>query len=300
MSNQNINISSNNVSGKCDLKCAYNFKYLESNSTATNNGVFIRLSYDNNSVPPVTYNNQRYNVSHIQIVSPSIHIFNNSFANAEIIIVHEPINGGSPLHVSIPIISSVDSSTASNLITEIINIVSTNAPRRGDSTNLNINGFTLQDIVPEEPFYAYNSSNNTSFIVFDILYAIPLSSSTLNTLRRIIQPYRLPTAGNRLFLNSSGPNVTSNNNNSGIYISCRPTGSSDEDTKVIYHKNTTNFDFSNIMENSVVRTGIKIILACIIFIIALSLIYYLYNILITGSTKLPKLSEIKSVITSKT
>ena len=36
MSTQNINIAPQNISGKCDLKCAYNFKYSESNSTARN------------------------------------------------------------------------------------------------------------------------------------------------------------------------------------------------------------------------------------------------------------------------
>ena len=31
---QNINISSQNVQGKCDLKCSYNFKYPETNVVA--------------------------------------------------------------------------------------------------------------------------------------------------------------------------------------------------------------------------------------------------------------------------
>ena len=54
MSDQNINISPENVAGKCDLKCSYAFKYSESNSTATNQGVQITITYDNSSVPPVT------------------------------------------------------------------------------------------------------------------------------------------------------------------------------------------------------------------------------------------------------
>ena len=40
----NINISVQNIQGKCDLKCSYNFKYPESNTTAKNNGVFISLT----------------------------------------------------------------------------------------------------------------------------------------------------------------------------------------------------------------------------------------------------------------
>ena len=55
-----INISSQNVYGKCDLKCVYNFKYKESVLTVKNNGVNISLSYDNSNVPPVLYNEEKY------------------------------------------------------------------------------------------------------------------------------------------------------------------------------------------------------------------------------------------------
>jgi hypothetical protein len=44
MSTQSIDISKKNVSGKCDLKCAYNFNYQESNTTAKNQGVLINLT----------------------------------------------------------------------------------------------------------------------------------------------------------------------------------------------------------------------------------------------------------------
>jgi hypothetical protein len=193
--NTNINISKQNISGKCDLKCAYNFKYSESNLTAKNNGVNIALTPDSKKVPPVTYNNQKYNVSEIIILSPSIHIFNGATVAAEIMIEHTPVQGGSPLNVCIPIISSSDSSTASNLITEVIQGVSSNAPAANETTNLSINGFTLQDIVPSKPFYCYTDSNNYDYIVFDITNAIGLSSSTITTLQQIIKPYPLPTPG---------------------------------------------------------------------------------------------------------
>lgn len=152
MSNQNINISRDNVQGKCDLKCSYNFKYTESNTTAKNEGVMISLTYDNSTVSPVMYNNQKYNVSKIQITCPSIHTFNGSTTDAEIIIEHTPVKGGPKLFVGIPIKSSSDSSTASNLITELVQSVATNAPAHGDSTNLNISGFTLENIVPKNHF----------------------------------------------------------------------------------------------------------------------------------------------------
>jgi hypothetical protein len=292
MTTQNINISKKNISGKCDLKCAYNFKYSESNLTAKNNGVLIGLAPDTEKVPPVTYNNQKYNVSGITIFSPSIHIFNGATAAAEIIIEHNPVKGGSQLIVCIPIISSSESSTASNLITDVLQSVSSNAPASGETTNLAINGFTLQDIVPKKPFYSYTStSDNADFIVFDITNAIGLSSSTLTTLQQIIKPYPLPTPGGQLFFNSTGPNTTSIGD--GIYISCQPTGSSDEETAVTYDKNVTTYDFTDITNNPTAKIIFQIIIGCLLFIVIFMAVSYGYSYIVNGEAKIPTLEQFK-------
>jgi hypothetical protein len=281
MTTKNINISRKNVQGKCDLKCSYNFKYSESNSTAKNNGVMLSLTYDNNRVSPVMYNNNKYTVTKIAIMSPSIHIFNGSTTDAEIVIEHTPVKGGPSLKVGIPVKSSSESSTASNLITELIRSVATNAPGKGDSTNLNLSGFTLENIVPKKPFYSYTESESTEWIVFDILDAIPLNNSTLSTLKKIITPFPVPTPGNKLFFNSAGPN-TGGNIGDGIYISCKPTGSSEEETAVEYTKNTPSYDLSTLLENPITKTIFQILVGCIIFILIFLLISYAYTF-ITGS-----------------
>jgi hypothetical protein len=292
MSTPNINISNQNIEGKCDLKCSYNFKYTESNLTAKNNGVVLNLTYDNSSVPPVLYNNQKYTVSNISITCPSIHIFNGSNAAAEFIIEHVPVQGGQNLSVAIPIISSSEYSAASNLLAHVIESVSTNAPSQGDSTNLNIDGFNLQNIVPKKSFYSYTDLQNSDLVVFGVLDAIPLSSSTLSTLSQIITPYNLDTPGNGLFFNSSGPNTISIGE--GIYISCKPTGSSKEETTVTYSKNATTYNFSNIFENKTILIIFQVILGCLIFIIVFFILNYVFS-LITGSpVKLPTFANFKS------
>jgi carbonic anhydrase len=291
MSSGNINISRENVLGKCDLKCAYNFKYPESNSIAKNNGVNISLTYDNSSITPVLYNNQKYTVSNITIMCPSIHLFNGAQAPAEIVVEHISVAGGPILSVAIPISSSSDSTTASNIITEIIQSVATNAPSEGETTNLNLTGFTLENIVPSKPFYSYTDTNNNEWIVFGILEAIPLNSNTLTTLGQIIKPFSISTTGSSLFLNSSGPN-SSGNIGGGIYISCKPTGSSEEEIPVEYTKNTTSYDISNLLNSPVTKTIIQIILGSIIFIILFALINYAYTFITTGTRKVPSITKI--------
>ena len=290
MSTENINISSTNVKGKCDNKCSYAFKYSESSSTAKNNGVLINLTYDSTSVPPVVYNSEKYIVENINIVSPSIHTFNNVSMPGEIIISHTPQSGGIPLKVCIPFISSSESSSASQIITDIINKVASNAPSEGNSTNLNMN-FSLQQIVPRKPFFVYTgeySGGNADWIVYGELEAIPLSSTTITTLQQIIQAFPIATPGGDLFYNSKGP-ISGLQLGDGIYISCQPTGSSEEETSVEYDKNSTSFDFSNIFENPTFKSIIIIIIGCLLLIIIFYGISIFYKYLTTDG-ELPKLT----------
>jgi hypothetical protein len=288
---ENINISTNNVQGKCDLKCSYNFKYSETNLTAKNNGSMIALTSDKSSSSPVTYNNQKYNVSNISIVSPSIHIFNNSPASAEIIIEHTPVTSGQQLLVGIPINSSTESSEASNLITQIIESVSNNAPAQGETTNINISGFSLDKIVPNKPFYSYTVPEKSSdWIVFPIINAISLNNSTLTSLGQIIKPYPLPTPGNGLFFNSNGPNSNGGAVGDGIYISCQPTGSSEEESAVSYSTNTSSNDLSSMLNNPTTFLIFQIIIGCIVFILTFFALNYIYNYLVSKPIKLPTLS----------
>jgi len=283
MTTPNINITAKNIQGRCDLKCAYNFTYDETNLTATNEGVMISLTPDNSNISPVTYNTQKYNVNKISIMSPSIHTFNGATTNAEIIIEHSPVKSGNLLSVAIPIISSSETSTASNFINDIIQGVATNAPVKSETTTLNIAGFTLQPIVPIKPFYSY-TNKTTDWIVFDKSYAIPLSSATLTTLSQIIKPFPLPTPGEELFINKSGPNII--NANDDLYISCNPTDSSEEEIPIEYEKNTPSYDFNNMMNSPLFKTIMQAIIGSIIFIVVFLMFNYLYTYITKGPNKL--------------
>ena len=286
---ESINISRENVQGTCDLKCAYNFKYHESNLTAKNNEVMISLTYDNGNIPPVLFNQQKYTIDSIMIVSPSIHVFNGSKTNAEIVVKHSPVAGGNQLAVCVPIKESSDSSTATNLLTQILMGVANNAPSKGESTNLNISEFTLNKIIPKKPFYSYTGLNDsTEWIVFDILYAIPLNNKILTGLTQIIKPFPLPTPGKGLFYNSIGPNNISLGDK-GIYISCNPTGSSEEETDVTYSTTPTSYDLTSLFNNPAGSIIFQILIGCSIFILFFLLLNYGYGILTSDATKLPSL-----------
>jgi len=246
------NISQQNIVGKCDLKCDYNFKYTNSNSIATNLGSYIQISYEQSGLPPVTYNNIKYNVSYLMIIQPSFFNYNGSRAVAEISIVHSPLKGGKFLIVSIPFTTSGDNTTASNVLSEIINLVASNAPNNGEKVNLNFSDFSLQNIIPKKPFYNL-SYENMDYIIFDITNAIPISTSVLKKLTTVLQPFtqgQQSQSNASIFYNSNGPNTS--NQEDEIYISCNPTGNSEKEETVTFQKaknETTSLDFSKIMSN---------------------------------------------------
>ena len=178
-----INISPKNVYGKCDLKCIYNFKYKESNLTIKNNGINISMKCDDSNVPPVIYNEVKYNVSQILLFSPSLHLFNEDKVDAELIVEHVPETGGQNLFVCVPIVKSGDSTTASSLLTQTILGVAANAPAANETTTINLSDFTLNKIIPKSPFFSYSgtySNSTVDFIVFGKNYAIPLNEKILN------------------------------------------------------------------------------------------------------------------------
>lgn len=270
----NINISPNNVQGKCDNKCLYEYDYPNTNIVATNIGLLVMLKCDNLK-PSVLYNTEKYNVSCIFIASPSVHLFNNSHLNAEILIEHECITGGPKLLVCVPIIESSNSTTASNLLTDIINNVASNAPSKGETTNINMSEFTLNNIVPKKPFYSYTGSDmsgsNSNFIVYGEIDAIYLNSSTLSSLGNIIGANTIPTQGNGLFYNSTGPGKKRDD---GIYISCKPTGSSEEETTVTSSSSSNSSDSLWNTPNG--KIIIEIIIGIVFFLLLFSMINYAY------------------------
>jgi hypothetical protein len=269
-----INIAPQSVSGDCDLKCAYNYKYSPSNSTLTNNQYFLSLSYDQQKESPVTYNGAKYNVASIKIYKPSLHKYMGSLADAELIIEHNPVNGGELLHVCVPVIKG----TSNNGFTNIVKSASSAAPAKGDTTK--ISDFSLQSLVPDKQFYSYQNTNGGDYIVFGLLTAMQLSESMLSTLGKIIQPFTMQMKGDSLFLNKKGPNNSKENvDGDGIYIDCQPTGTSEETVDIVNETSHTNiFDDPNVLY------AVKLIMSCILFIVFFVLFNMFYNRYIAKST----------------
>jgi carbonic anhydrase len=281
-----IDISKDNVIGKCDLKCEFSYHYNDSSCVATNRGEYISLAYDTSSSPPVTYNSSAYDVKEIRIYSPSLHSFNGTKAEGEFIIIHNTYAGANPLLVCIPIKSSNTGEPNSKYLSAIIKTVATNAPTTDEQTTVTISNFNLNAFVPKKPFFSYTGTEpyqpcnegKNEYIVFATDSAIGLSDIILSALKKVIteNAYDIkPSPG--LFFNQKGP--SSNVSSGQIYIDCQPVGESEEEDVIVTDSgsgsSTEMFTTENIMENKY----FQMFLGALIFVAIIFLIKFLVSAL---------------------
>ena len=278
-----IDISKDNVIGKCDLKCEFNFHYNDSSCVATNRGDYISIAYDTSSSQPVTYNTSSYDVKEIRIYSPSLHSFNGTKSDGELMIIHNTFAGANPLFVCVPINSSNSGEISSKNLSTIIKTVASNAPTVDEKTTVNISKFNLNAFVPKKPFFSYTATepyqpcnvDKNEYIVFASDSSIGLTDATLSVLKKVIKEnaYDIKTSPG-LFYNQKGP--ASNISSSQIYIDCQPVGQSEEETIITNGGVPSNILTSeNIMQNKI----FQVFLGSIIFVAIIYLIQFLIGIL---------------------
>jgi len=277
-----IDISMSKILGNCDLKCSYSFHYSNSSCVATNRGDYISISYDKTSSPPVLYNTLGFDVKEIRLYTPSLHSYNDSKTDGELIIVHNSNTGAKPLLVCIPIKSNNTSSISAIFFNTLIDTVASNAPSDGESTTVNIPKFNLDLLVPKKPFFSYLATEPYQPCSEEVEYVVysPLESSldimpdTFSKLQTIIKsnPYDIKT-GSNLFYNDKGPS----NGGAGtgdIYIDCQPVGMSEDTTEIVTDMGAS-FSFKDWLKNPIVQ----LVLGSLIFIILLYIVKYVLGLI---------------------
>jgi carbonic anhydrase len=279
-----INISISQIVGKCDLKCSFSFHYNNSSCIATNRGDYISISYDKSSSPPVLYNATGFDVQEIRLYTPSLHSYNDTKTDGELVIVHSSNTGAKPLLVCIPIKSNNTSSVSALLFKTLIDTVASSAPSDGETTTVNIPTFNLDLLVPRKPFFSYSATEPYQPCTEDVDYIVygPLQGSldimpeTLTKLQSVIlsNPYDIKTGPN-LFYNEKGPSKGAGGGE--IYIDCQPVGSSDDSIEVVTDTGSSPYPttFGDWLNNPVV----KLLLGSLLFIVILYAVKYTLNIL---------------------
>ena len=262
-SNAPIDINMNDIAGKCELKCSYSFKYHTTDRcVVTNRGDYISVAYDIPSTAPVNYNDIAYFVSEVRVYSPSLHSYRGAKVDGEMIIVHNSSSGSSPLLVCVPIVKSGNDSSASTMMTAIIQTMSTNAPTNGETTNVDIYDFNLNGFIPKKTFFKYtaNEPYQPCTTIVDYVVFIPssgpinITETALSLLQTIITPnkYDIKT-GPKLYYNETGTG-TGTGTGSGsddIYIDCKPVGMSEDEINVVTGAVSPMFDITTFFNSMI-------------------------------------------------
>jgi carbonic anhydrase len=262
-----IDITSANAP-KCQLKCLYWFKYGDSSCTVVNNTNSLSVTYDGAS--DVVYNNVKYTPTTMTIFKPSLHTFNGTPAEGEVIITHTSNQDG--LLVCIPISSKGASTTGSGILEAIIS----DAPLASEgAASLNVPNFNANYLIPKSGYFTYtgtlpfsaNCGSSTSYqiVVFPKLGAISIDTSAMNALGKLITFSYINTVEGTAFYNEKGTSANGFSGDGQIYIDCQPVGESD-DTVVTPTSTSTKSASSSSNNEALIGAMVMILIVGFLFL----------------------------------
>jgi carbonic anhydrase len=220
---------------KCSLKCLLWYKYGNSSCTVKNTADQLIIPYDGAS--DVMFNSVHYSPVELRIFTPSLHKFDGSYADAEIIVVHSGSNGGLLICIPISSSSNTNASTGLNVLDDIIQ----HAPNQNASSSLNITDFNLNHMIPHSGYFSYVGTlpygtcnpAEYNYVVFP-RNAMVVKKSTLDKLKQLIHDSYVTVKEGSCYWNEMGTKSNGFSGDGQIYIDCQPTG---EEGEIIYKEN---------------------------------------------------------------
>jgi len=237
---------------RCNLKCNLWYNYGDSSCLIQNNKDKITVSYDGKS--DVMFNSVPYTPTKISIYMPSIHTYDNEYAEGEIVIDHS--GGQNGLCICIPITLSDTSSTTkgTTLLEELVK----NTLTTSETISLNLQDFNINYLIPKTSYFSYagtsfsgnsnagytcDSTTNTQYVVFHKKHgSVALDAKNIEDLGKLINNAYVPLYEGESFFNEKGTTANGFGGEGQIYIDCQPTG---EDEEVVYQQPNIkpNFDW---------------------------------------------------------
>jgi len=270
---QIMNISKNNISGKCNEKCSYYYKYQTStNCSVTISQYSITLSYDTQSQPPVKFNNTDYNVLSINLYFNSLHKFNDNRQSGEIVIMHNSLTNNNKLYVCLPISTKFGAPNAliNNLFNEIIN----NKPNDGVFQIKPTEDYNINSIVNYSPYYYYlDNTAKINFIVYGINNAIYITDQLLSGMNNLVMNSNendCYMSVSKLFFNETGPTKYLDDE---IFIDCQPVNSSDNTQEILFENNMNSNNYNVNIGNEPTFNIILIVILGVFLLVVIGFVY---------------------------
>jgi len=181
-----INIVKTNQ--KCHSDCLFEYKYSTSTSCMlVNNGDYLEIKTDGNDT--LLFNKMNMGIVDVRVYQPSIHLFNGSSADGEIII--QQSGGGSNLLVCIPIMAEASSGPSTTFFSQIMPYIPS---EENQPQSVNVSNWSLNQLINYNvPYYYYLGAfpyepcnGKVSVIVYDIKNAAKITSKDMEYLTSAI------------------------------------------------------------------------------------------------------------------
>jgi carbonic anhydrase len=219
---------------------------------------------------PVEYNGFQFQVSEARVYIPSVHTFNGQHVDAELIIVHYSVQGGTPVYICVPIVVGSSSSPTSSYLSAVGSVLSSLQPVAatqpttqtatgvtagtgtataataattatsstfvGESTTLP-SPLDLSIFVPNAAFYQYRGTQLFTPFQGDVDYVVFSPDDAHANIRMEDFAVLAQVVTKHTYTTHTGPTLFRNNvgmiqrhMDDQIYIDCQPVGASDDTT----------------------------------------------------------------------
>jgi len=289
-----INLSSATAE-KCTTECELSFDFKETNLTVQNREQFLNFVIDPVMTPPVVYNNKKYTSFFGAVfydASSNPYVSYDNVAPAAMFAVFLQ-SGSNQLSIAIPIIeSSTNQTSASEMLTTVLNDSFLKAPATNTQAKLAVYDFSFQSIFPtNSPFFVLNNTNGATNNVF-FKNPISIEKNVLDKLKNILKPLigglGIPT---NVYYNETGAVSNALIKDEEIYIECQPVNSSKEKIEYVT-KNPFKNDLSTILNDPTTYLILQLILSCLVFVIIYFVLSKGFKFMTLG--KMPQIIPVKA------
>jgi len=270
---------SNNICrSKCNLNYAYSF--VEMPLKISNYQNYLNVDYTNsNTDNTIQLDETSYNLSYMNVYSPSLHQFGSNSSNdcsgreGEIQIYHTSKNNTNPLIICIMFGSDCNGSTnmgLNNLIdTSTVHASKSNTGSVVSTTTI-VPGLNLNSFIGSTPYYTYTGTKmgdcnqEVDYIVYHpVNFSILITPDYKDKLTSVIDAYSTRVVPNvAFFYNPDGPNYSSINE---IYMDCSPSNISETTESVAFFKLDKN--------NGAIDAVLNFIYICVFLIIVFGIVF---------------------------
>ena len=218
------------VNQPCSSKCNFEYNYGLSRCSVTNQTTYLDIQcFDGNNTIKSDMISGSLLVTGVRLYAPSLNTYDGFNADAELIITHS--GGGRTLYVCIPVVSSEKAGASAKWFSQFVQFAPTKKGS-GATVPVNVNNFTLNDVIPQAAFtiyengtFSWNCATDNIIILFNKNVAVNMKLRDYSALTNRIKKASF-SKGNPKYLTFNSTGTTAGpgkkSGGKGKSMTCKP------------------------------------------------------------------------------